>query len=239
MKKFLSAVLVAILAVVVLGSVVMAKYNDGEYIGVVLDEKQGHTVVAVAVVDGVISNVEIINQVKVPGSYTHEGGLKAYAEFPAKVIAKQAGNIDTVAGATSSYASYNAAVNMALEIASGTYKGNVYYGLQRVYARGGAHVVVEVTLSAKKDKIEALRFITGTTVQKQLTRDTLMADKVATKYAYVQGLEAFKTFPEKVLQKQSAYVDGVAGATHSNHEFQAALLNALAQSGVSKTFEKH
>lgn len=232
MKKFLSLTLIVVFSVVFLGASVFAKYQDGEYIGVVEDAKYGHTVVAVGIAKGYITNVEIINQLK--HQYHYEQGIKAFYAYPAQVITEQAGNIDALSGATGSYQSYNTAVQMALDTASGVYQANKYYGLSRDYRHG--HIVVEVTLNSTRDKIENVRFITANADKKMANYEALMTDK-SKGYPYPAGVEAFVSFPEKVKKAQNVAVDGVAGATHSNHGFSTALSNALNAAGVLKNFE--
>ncbi len=232
MRRFMIVALVAVLTVGIFATMALAEYNSGEYIGVALDEEHGHTVVAVSIWNNHIVNVEIINQVK--HEYPYEAGITAYLEYPGEVLAKQAGDIDAVAGATGSYVSYNAAVEMALQQAAGTYTGNVYYGLTRDYGHG--HVLVEVTMNGKKDKIEAVKIITGNPDKTMASRETLMQAKTDA-YPFAAAVEAFRVFPGKVVEAQSAHVDGVAGATHSNHAYEAALIQALTTAGVLESFE--
>lgn len=232
MKRFVTLALIAVMAILVVSSVALAaKYKDGEYIGVVEDAKKGSTVVAVSIVKGNISNVEILSPVKFV--YPYEQGKKAFFEYPGKVVAKQSGKIDVVAGATGSYTTYNQAVQMALDVAAGTYKGTKYYGLVRDYAHG--HIVVEVTLDAAKTKIAAVRFITSTGLDSLKDQETLMADK-SKGYPYAAGKTAFETFPGKVVKAQKMKVDAVSGATHSNNQYFLALLQALASAGVDSKF---
>lgn len=234
MKRFLTIALFALLAVALVANFAMAaKYKDGEFIGYVPNER-GDLVVSVSIVKGFITNVEIVNPVK--HTYSYAKGKDAFYQYPAKVVAKQSATVDAVAGATSSYKEYNAAVKMALDTAAGTYSGNKYYGLYRDYGHG--HILVEVTLSAKKDKIEAVRFITANADAKLKDQETLMADKVKTNYPYAPGKTAFQTFPGKVVKAQSVKVDAVAGATHSNVQFFLAALQAVENAGVSKNFQK-
>eukprot|EP00249_Psilotum_nudum_P036111 c6349_g1_i1 orf=73-549(+) len=145
-----------------------AEYKDGEYIGYVPNE-HGDVVIAVAIVKGFITNVEILSPVK--HVYKYEPGQKAFYEYPQKVIKAQSADIDAVAGATHSYQDYNKAVQMALDMASGTYKGKKFCGLSRDYAHG--HILVEVTLNDARDKIVDIRFITQNEKLKDI--DTLMA----------------------------------------------------------------
>lgn len=233
MKRFLTVALFAMLAVALVANFAMAaKYKDGEFIGYV-PNANGDVVVSVSIAKGFITNVEIISPVKF--TYSYAKGKEAFLQYPAKVIAKQAGGVDTVAGATSSYKDYNAAVKMALDVAAGTYTGTKYYGLSRDYANG--HILVEVTLNAKKDKMEAVRFITSTGNAKLKDQETLMADKVKSNYPYAPGKTAFQTFPGKVVKAQSVKVDAVAGATHSNVQFYLAVLQAVSNAGASKNFQ--
>lgn len=232
MKKFVTLALIAVMAILVVSSMALAaKYKDGEYIGVVEDAKQGTTVVAVAIAKGNISSVEILSPIKF--DYPYEAGKKAFFEYPAKVVEKQSAKIDVVSGATGSYTTYNKAVQMALDVAAGTYKGGKYYGLVRDYGHG--HVVVEVTLDAAKTKITAVRFITSTGLANLKNQETLVADK-SKGYPYAAGKTAFETFPGKVVKAQKMKVDAVSGATHSNNQYFLALLQALTNAGVDSKF---
>lgn len=232
MKKLLTIALIMTFILSVSGTMALAAYKDGEYIGVVENEKYGHTVIAVSIVKGYIANVEIINQVKF--DYPYEQGKEAYLQFPQQVIQKQDGNIDALAGATSSYSSYNEALNIALDIASGTYTGNTFYGLSRDYAYG--HVVLAVTLNEAKDKIVEARFITANPAENMKKNEALAGDK-SKGYPYEPGQKAFTTFPEKVVNAQSVHIDTVAGATHSNTAYYQALMQALGNAGVARNFE--
>ena len=233
MKKFVTLALIAVLAILVVGNVALAAYRDGEFVGVVEDAAHGHVVIAVGIVKGQVANVEILSPVKF--KYSYEQGKKAFFEYPAKVVAKQSAKVDVVAGATSSYKTYNQAVQMALDTAAGTYKGNKFYGLSRDYGHG--HIVVEVTLNAAKSKIDAVRFITATGDEKLKDQETLMANK-AKGYPYAAGKTAFETFPGKVVKGQKLKVDAVSGATHSNTQFYWALLQALEAAEATKNFDK-
>lgn len=231
MKRFLTVALFALVAVAVVGTLAFAtEYKNGEYIGYVAND-YGDIVVAVAITKGYITNVEIITPVK--HIYQYEPGQKAFYEYPGKVLAAQSADIDAVAGATSSYAQYNQAVQMALDIASGTYKGNKFYGITRDYAHG--HTLLEVTLNGAKDKIENVKYIVSP--GKAAESETLMTAKVEGKYPLAEAIQAFTNLPKQVVEGQTVHVDVVSGATHTSHAFQNALYSALNAAQATKAFE--
>lgn len=154
-------------------------------------------------------------------------GIDAFIEYPGKVLAQQNTEIDAVAGATGSYQDYNKAVQMALDIASGKYKGNKYYGLAKDFAHG--HVLIEITVEGKK--VTDLQFITNDSGS---NRVTLMGPKNES-YPYGPARELFSSFKDKALAAIAAgknEVDVVTGATSSSHSFNAALKHALSQAGL-------
>ncbi|MFI5359644.1 MAG: FMN-binding protein [Halanaerobiales bacterium] len=202
-----------------------ADYKDGLYIGVV--PGRDVTVVEVGITNGIIVEVNIVSPVKLEATYNFGPGIDAFIEYPGKVLAQQNTEIDAVAGATGSYQDYNKAVQMALDIASGKYKGNKYYGLAKDFAHG--HVLIEITVEGKK--VTDLQFITNDSGS---NRVTLMGPKNES-YPYGPARELFSSFKDKALAAIAAgknEVDVVTGATSSSHSFNAALKHALSQAGL-------
>ncbi|HHU92157.1 MAG TPA: FMN-binding protein [Halanaerobiaceae bacterium] len=203
-----------------------ADYKNGYFIGYVPGSRED-TVVEVGIFNGNIVEVNIVTPIKVAATYSFEPGVDAFIQYPGKVLAQQNANIDIVAGATSSYVDYNKAVQMALDIASGQYKGNKYYGLAKDFAHG--HVLVEITVEGKK--VTDVRFITNDTGS---NRVSLMGPKDDS-YPFAPARELFSTFKDKAIAAIEAgknEVDVVAGATSSSHSFNAALKHALVQAGL-------
>lgn len=202
-----------------------ADYKDGLYIGFV--PGRDDTVVEVGISNGLIVQVNIVSPVKLEATYSFGPGIDAFIEYPGKVLANQNTDIDAVAGATGSYEDYNKAVQMALDIASGRYKGNKYYGLAKDFAHG--HVLIEITVEGKK--VTDLRFVTNDSGS---DRVTLMKPKDAS-YPFAPARELFSSFKDKALAAIEAgknEVDLVAGATSSSISFNAALQHALSQAGL-------
>ena len=223
MKKifFLTVVMVLVISI----AVSAAEYSDGHYVGFVAGSHDD-TVVEVGIFGGNIVEVNIISPIKLEFAYEYEEGIKAFKEYPAKVLSNQNTDIDVVAGATSSYKTYNEAVQMALDIASGNYKGSKFYGLAKNFAHG--HVLVEVTTDGKD--VSEVKFITNDDGQ---DRATIMEPKTAS-YPSKPAREFFNTFGEKAVEAANAgtyEVDLISGATHSFHEYNAALRDALEQAG--------
>lgn len=202
-----------------------ADYKNGYYIGYVPGSRED-TVVEVGIFNGNIVEVNIVSPIKLAATYNFEPGVEAFIEYPGKVLAQQNAEIDVVAGATGSYNDYNKAVQMALDIASGNYKGNKYYGLAKDFAHG--HVLVEITVDGKK--VSDVRFVTN---DNGSNRVTLMKPKDDS-YPYAPARQLFSTFKDKALAAIAAgknEVDLVTGATSSSHSFNAALQHALIQAG--------
>ena len=224
MKKLVMVGFVALMVMALAGTVLAADYKDGEYIGFSPSD-HGDLVVAVAIQNGYISNVEILSPVK--HEYKYEAGKEAYYKFPQQVINNQSTDVDAISGATSSYESYPAAVDMALAMAAGTYEGNKYYGVSRDYNHG--HVVLEVTLNDAKDDIKNVKWITKNPELDQ--RDTLMGAKTD-KYPLDAAIKAFNELPERAAKKDSVNADIVSGATHTSIGFYEALLQAVDSAGA-------
>lgn len=219
MKKLLKSTFIALLVVVFVGGVVVAaEYRDGEYIGFVPDD-HGDVVVAIGIQQGYVTNVEIISPVK--HNYKYKPGQNAFYDYPQKVLKQQTANIDIVSKATSSYTNYNKAVQMCLDMASGNYKGNKFYGLSRDYNHG--HTLLELTLNNSRDKIKKVKWVTKNSDDENVT---LMEAKTEN-YPLPEAVKAFNKLPQEAVEKQSIKVDIVSGATHISSAFYQALLMAV------------
>ncbi|MFW6238112.1 MAG: FMN-binding protein [Halanaerobiales bacterium] len=222
MKKIL--ILTVSLLLVLTFSISAAEYEDGRYVGYVPDD-HGDVVVEVGITNGEIFEVNIVNPVKSENNYEYEEGVEAFREYPAKVLAQQSANIDIVSGATSSYEQYNEALQMALDIASGEEKEK-YYGLTKNLAQG--HVLLEVTVDG--EEVTDVNYITG---DGDSDTNALMEAKDED-YPHEEALDFFQTFPEKAVEAANSgeyEVDLISGATHSFHDYNAALRHALVQAG--------
>ncbi|MCR4401292.1 MAG: FMN-binding protein [Firmicutes bacterium] len=217
---------VAVALVALIGSVAFGaeapSYKDGSYIGYVPDD-HGDVVIEVVIQFGKIVDVNMINPDK-PQSYKHEAAKALFREYPLMVVKNQKADIDAVSGATSSRNQYTKATQMALDIASGKYKGNVFYGLAKNPVNG--HTLLAVTVQGKK--VTKVEFIT-----KKTDYDTLMAAKGAD-YKSKPAKEFFDSFPQLAVKVQTDLkkIDAVSGATHSYHEYLHAYENALRQAGL-------
>lgn len=200
-------------------------YKDGHYIGYVPND-HGDVVVEVVIERGQIVDVNMLNPFKL--DYSYEPGKKAFLEWPYLVLKNQSTEIDVISGATHSTHDYQKATQMALDIASGKYKGNKYYGVAENFAHG--HVLVEITV--KGDRIEDARLITANPelLKKEDGREKLMPAK-PDDYKSKPALKYFKEFPVKVVKNQGN-VDGISGATHSAESYNAALDMAMEQAGL-------
>lgn len=222
-------ILVMTLCLVVVFSIAVfaadSSYKDGTYVGFVADD-HGDVVIEVRIERGAITDVNMLNPFKL--NYSYEAGKKAFLEWPYLVLANQSLEFDAIAGATSSITEYTAATEMALAIASGTYKGNKYYGVVEDFGHG--HVVVEITVD--NGKISAAKLVTANPelLTKEDGREKLMPAK-GDDYKFKVALEYFKTFADKIVENQGN-VDTVAGATHSGDSYNEALDMAMEQAGL-------
>lgn len=197
-------------------------YKDGVYIGYVPNER-GDYVIQVTIQFGRIVDVDMINPSR-PQTYAHDPAKYLFREYPLMVIAGQKATVDAVSGATSSRDNYVKATQMALDIASGKYRGKVYYGLARNPAQG--HTLLAVTVDGKK--VTRVEFIC-----KKGDYDTLMPAKGAD-YKSKPAKEFFDKFPAMAVEAQTNLkkIDAMSGATHSYHEYLYAYELALRQAGL-------
>ncbi len=197
-------------------------YKDGSYIGYVPNQR-GDYVIEVVIQFGKIVDVNMINPDR-PQSYGHEAAKALFREYPLMVVKNQKAEIDAVSGATSSRENYMKAAQMALDVASGKYKGKVFYGLSKNPVNG--HTLLAVTVEGKK--VTKVEFVC-----KKGDYDTLMPAKGAD-YKSKPAKEYFDSFPGMALKAQTdlAKLDAVSGATHSFHEYTHAYEHALKQAGL-------
>lgn len=225
-RKTLVLLAVAVTAVALAGAAVLGAeaplYKDGSYIGYIPND-HGDVVIEVVIQFGRIVDVNMINPDK-PQTYKHEPAKALFREYPLMVIKNQKAEIDAVSGATSSRNDYVKATQMALDIASGKYKGKVFYGLAKNPVNG--HTLLAVTVEGKK--VTKVEFIT-----KKTDYDTLMPAKGAD-YKSKPAKEFFDKFPEMAVKAQTDLkkIDAISGATHSYHEYLYAYENALKQAGL-------
>ncbi len=227
MRKSL-IIAVSMVLVLVLSAGIMAadaSYEDGHYVGFVAND-HGDVVVEVIIEGGQIVDVNMPNPFKL--DYSYEEGKKAFLEWPYLVIKNQSTDVDTISGATHSIHDYTAATQMALDIASGKYTGNKYYGIAKNYAHG--HTVVEIMVEA--GKITEAGFITANPelLGSEDGREKLMPAK-GDDYNCEPALKYFREFPDQVVVNQGN-VDAVSGATHSAVSYNAALDMAMEQAGL-------
>ncbi|MGM0411586.1 MAG: FMN-binding protein [Bacillota bacterium] len=195
-------------------------WEDGEYVGLV-EKDRGDEVIVVEIKRGSIVDLDILNQFKL--NYDYDEGREAFLKYPHLVESKQSADIDVISGATGSITDYNKATKMALNIASGNYDGNKYYGVAENFENG--HVVVEITV--EDDKITDARLVTG---DPESDTNMLMPPK-GEDYGSEPALEYYKTFPDKVVENQGE-VDMISGATHSYNSYNEALKMAMEQAGL-------
>ncbi|MFW6035280.1 MAG: FMN-binding protein [Halothermotrichaceae bacterium] len=203
-----------------------AEYQSGSFIGFVPND-HGDVVLEVNIAKGNIASVNVISPVKTAATYDYEEGIDAYLEYPAKAVEQQSADIEVVSGATSSYNQYNEAVQMALDIASGNYDGNKFYGLTRNFGHG--HTLLEVTV--EEGNVTAVDYVTSDFDD---SKSAMLMPAKTDSYPHEVALNYYKDFPE--LAKETANdgdgdfeVDIVSGATHSGHDYNAAFRNALNQ----------
>lgn len=233
MKKLFSAVLAIMLLMSCSVAFAGEKYRDGSFIGFVPNER-GDVIVDLKIKNDMIVGAEILNPVKVETTYQWEAAVQAFAEFPKAMIANQ-GKMDVITSATGSVNQYNQAAQMALDIASGKYTGNVYYGVARDYGHG--HVIMKVTVDKAANKILAVEVVPA-----QKTDDpaeTRAENKPVTGYPWPQAIEAYKKVPAQIVEKQSLNIDVISGATGTCTDFVAAVEHALEQAGMDpRNFKK-
>ena len=121
-------------------------WEDGEYVGFV-EKDRGDEVIVVDIKRGSIADVDILNQFKL--NYDYDQGREAFLKYPHLVESQQSADIDVISGATGSITDYNKATQMALDIASGNYDGNKYYGVAENFAHG--HVCLLYTSPSPRD----------------------------------------------------------------------------------------
>ncbi|HHY45801.1 MAG TPA: FMN-binding protein [Firmicutes bacterium] len=226
MKKGL--ILGVVLAILMFSFTVLAAepvYKDGTYVGYSPDPK-GDYIVEVVIQFGNIADVNIITPYK-PADYKSEPSRNLYREYPIQVLKNQKAEIDVVTGATHSTHGYVEATKMALAIASGTYKGDVYYGVAKNYVHG--HVVLAVTV--KGDKVTDVKFLT-----KRTPNDGFLMEDKDDNYKNKPALEFYKDFPKMAIEAQTdlSKIDVVSGATHSYEQYKFAYEMALRQAGLIK-----
>lgn len=226
-KKGLAILLAAVLVLTLSFGIAAAdvQHKDGHYVGYVPND-HGDVVIEVVIERGQITDINMLNPFKL--HYKYEAGKKAFLEWPYMVLEKQSAKHDVISGATHSCHDYEKATQMALDIASGNYDGNKYYGVAENFEHG--HVVVEITVEG--DKITDCRLITANPelLKKEDGREKLMPAKDDS-YPHEVALKYFKEFPEKVVENQGN-VDIVSGATHSGHSYNEALDMAMEQAGL-------
>lgn len=220
MKKSLVICLVLVMAFSMSVFAADADWEDGEYVGYVPKDR-GDEIIVVEISAGRIADVDILNRFKL--NYDYDAGRKAFLEYPHLVESQQSADIDIISGATGSINDYNKATKMALDIASGNYERNKYYGVAENYGHG--HVVVEITV--KNDKITDAKLITG---DPESDTSMLMPPK-PDDYGHEAALEYYKNFADKVVENQGK-VDIVSGATHSGIDYNEALEMAMEQAGL-------
>lgn len=199
-------------------------YRDGSYVWFIAGE-YGHTVVEVVIEFGAITDVNILNPVKT-AEYPYEPGRKAFLEYPQMVLEAQSADIDVISGATHSVKAYNEAVQKCLDIASGKYDGDVYYGLAKDWVHG--HVLMKVQI--KGGVITSVEFPKPAISWEKGGR--LQPDKTEG-YPYQPGVDAYVNFPKIAVEKQDPdKIDVVSGATGSYEKYKAALAHALEQAGI-------
>ncbi len=223
MRKSLIVVLSLLMVVVFAVSAGAAEgLEDGHYVAYE-ENSHGDLVIEYIVERGQLVDVNMLNPFKL--NYSYDQGRMAFFEYPYKVLtAENPTKLDVVSGATHSYESYNAAAEMALSIADGSYTGNKYYGVAENFAHG--HVLVEITVEG--EKITDARLITANPELDD--REKLMPAKGAD-YPSEPAKEFFNTFADKVVENQGN-VDLITGATHSYDSYNEALDMAMTQAGL-------
>ncbi|MEC9487900.1 MAG: FMN-binding protein [Halanaerobium sp.] len=229
MKRVLILTLAAVLAfsLVAMGAEGPA-YEDGSYVWMIENE-HGHVVVEVVIEFGAIADVNILNPVKTP-EYSYEPGRMAFLAYPQMVLEQQSVEnieaVDVLAGATHSVEGYNEAVQKCLDIASGKYDGDVYYGLAKDWGHG--HNLMEVHV--KGGVVTDVSFVKPAISAEEGSR--LQPDKTEG-YPYEPGVEAYENYPEIAVEKQDpAKIDVVSGATGSYTKYNAAFAHALEQANI-------
>lgn len=235
MKKRVS-VFLAVLLVVACGMAFAGeKYRDGSFIGFVPNER-GDIIVDLKIKNDMIVAAEILNPVKVKTTYQWQAAVEAFEQFPSAMIANQ-GKMDVISGATGSVNQYNQAAQMALDIASGTYTDNVYYGVSRDYGRG--HVILKVTVDKEANKILAVEVVGAQKNPKEDPTEARAENKAVSGYPWPQAVEAYKKIPAQIVAEQTLNVDVISGATGTYNAFIEAVEHALEQAGMNvKDFRK-
>ena len=176
----------------------------------------------VTVADGKIVDVKLTGANETPGI-----GSVALEEMPGKIIEAQSADVDGIASATITSNAVKAAVNDALAqaglyvpavteaateaeteaVTEAPVVGEVFTGK----AQGMGEVVAEVTVA--DGKIVDVK-LTGTNETPGI------------------GSVALEEMPGKIIEAQSADVDGIASATITSNAVKAAVNDALAQAGL-------
>ncbi|MEW6230318.1 MAG: FMN-binding protein, partial [Bacillota bacterium] len=193
-------------------------YRDGSYIGYVPGD-QDDVAIEVVIQFGIIVDVNMINPDK-PGDDKPEAAKALFLEYPLMVVKNQKAEIDGVSGATQ----YVKATQMALDIASGKYTGNVYYGLAKNPKHG--HVLLAVTVEDKK--VTKVEFIC------KKTKSDLLMEAKPPDYKNKAAKKFFDEFPDIAVRVQTDLkkIDAISGATNSFRQYTHAYETALKQAGL-------
>ncbi|RAK10278.1 FMN-binding protein [Halanaerobium saccharolyticum] len=199
-------------------------YQDGRYLGYTASN-DGDVLVELNINRGKIVDVNLLNPFKI--DYKFPPGRKIFLEWPAKVLKKQSAEIDVVSGATESYNKYQKATQMALDIASGKYQENVYYGVAKDYKAG--HLLLEVTI--ENNKITDLRIINGNPqlLIKPDGREKLLPAE-PDNYQEAE-LKFLRNFPAKAIENQGE-VEAAPSTKKVTKICNSALKMALEQAGI-------
>ena len=231
MKKLTLLLLVLVLVVSIVGCTAKpadepkSGYTDGVHTGLSKANRTGYVEATVTVEKGKITNVEMKEfrgdgSQKTKETYNYEPWHTAVDQLPAAVVEKQSADVDNVTGATSTVNKFKQAVNIALGLepsAAGPFKNGTYEAESDKNARGGYVAVKLYVFNGTITRVDFNEFNPDGTVK---SKDN---------YTFEPWLEAFDKLPAAVVEKQSADIDVITGATSSSNMFKQAVERAIEQ----------
>ena len=187
----------------------------------------------VTVADGKIVDVKLTGAEETPSL----GGV-VLEEMPAKIIAAQSADVDGMAGATVTTDAVKAAVNDALTQA-GLYVPAVTEEVTEAATEAVTEAETEATETATEAAASGEVFTgkaqgMGEVVAEVTVADGKIVDVKLTGENETAGIGSvvLEEMPAKIIEAQSADVDGVTGATITTNAVKAAVNEALTQAGL-------
>lgn len=200
-------------------------------------------VAEVTVADGKIADVKLTGNAETP-----ELGGVVLSEMPGKILAAQSADVDGMAGATVTTDAVKAAVNDALAQA-GLYvpaaTGEVTEATTAPTTEATTAPATEETEAVTEASASGEVFVgkaqgMGEVVAELTVADGKIVDVKLTGESETPGIGSvvLEQMPAKIIEAQSAEVDGVSGATITTNAVKAAVTDAMVQAGLVTATEE-